>query len=136
MNFEWSEYLDLARDLTRNFPNRQAALRCAISRAYYAAHCTARNYLRDQDPRSVRLGLKGADHQVVIDALANSPDGTRAAIGIKLRRLRSDRVLADYYDDTGPLGSTNGQLGKKAEQVIATAQQIIDAVSVLSVQSS
>jgi hypothetical protein len=72
----------------------------------------------------------------MIDALANNPDGTRAAIGTKLRRLRSDRVLADYYDDTGPLGATNGQLGKKAEQVIATAQQIIDALLVLPASSS
>ncbi len=136
MIFEWSEYLELARDLTKNFPNRQAALRCAISRAYYAAHCTARNYLRDKDPHSVRLGLKGADHQVVIEALAGSPDSARATIGLKLRRLRSDRVLADYYDDTGPLGATNGQLGKKAEQVIATAQQVIDAVLALPAPSS
>jgi hypothetical protein len=42
MNFNWAEYLTLARALAK-FPNlgvsADAIMRCAISRAYYAAFC-------------------------------------------------------------------------------------------------
>jgi len=45
MSFDWREYLDLARHLVdqpKGF-TREAGLRSATSRAYYAAFCTARN---------------------------------------------------------------------------------------------
>jgi uncharacterized protein (UPF0332 family) len=47
MTFDWREYLTLAENLCTNshtFPNQEACFRVAISRAYYAAFCTARNY--------------------------------------------------------------------------------------------
>lgn len=49
MTFNWSEYLDLARELTGKdtTPASQSAkLRSAISRSYYAAFIQARNFLR------------------------------------------------------------------------------------------
>ena len=46
MSFAWSDFLDLARQLhsttTPGAPLEEAQLRTAISRAYYAAHCEAR----------------------------------------------------------------------------------------------
>ena len=52
MNFDWSEYLNIARELagqaTASF-SAEAKKRSAISRAYYAAFCSARNHLRDRD---------------------------------------------------------------------------------------
>jgi uncharacterized protein (UPF0332 family) len=45
MTFDWREYLTLAENLytnSHNFPNQEACFRVAISRAYYAAFCTAR----------------------------------------------------------------------------------------------
>lgn len=50
MVFNWSEYLDVARCLVGqgNEPTQEAAYRCAVSRAYYAAFCHARNYARDR----------------------------------------------------------------------------------------
>jgi len=46
MPFDWREYLRLAEFLIQNSTvfDREAALRCATSRAYYAAFCYARNY--------------------------------------------------------------------------------------------
>jgi hypothetical protein len=52
MTFDWYQYLALAEYLYDNcdtFPNREACLRAAISKAYYAAFCSARNYARDFD---------------------------------------------------------------------------------------
>lgn len=47
MSFDWSELLELARDLQdRSGPgySAEAASRAAVSRAYYAAFCSARNH--------------------------------------------------------------------------------------------
>ncbi len=50
MSFNWDDYLFLAQELAThpsNFPNQEARLRSAISRAYYSAFCKARDFLRD-----------------------------------------------------------------------------------------
>jgi uncharacterized protein (UPF0332 family) len=50
MTFDWSEYLKLAQELAGQAvspANKEAKLRSSVSRAYYAAFCKARNYLRD-----------------------------------------------------------------------------------------
>ena len=52
MSFDWSEYLTLAQELTSastSSPIQEAHLRAAVSRAYYAAFCKARNYLHNKD---------------------------------------------------------------------------------------
>ena len=51
MSFDWREYLDLARllvDQPKKGFTREAGLRSATSRAYYAAFCTARNVAQQQ----------------------------------------------------------------------------------------
>jgi len=47
--FDWSDYLELSRQLVgeSGATIQEARQRCAISRAYYAAFCRARNYLVD-----------------------------------------------------------------------------------------
>lgn len=51
MPFDWKHYLELARELAQPSASepgqREAELWTAISRAYYAAFCHARNYSRD-----------------------------------------------------------------------------------------
>ena len=52
MSFDWSEYLNLAKELANQAiapANQEAKLRTAISRSYYAAFINARNYLRDKE---------------------------------------------------------------------------------------
>lgn len=47
MSFDWTQFLELARDLAQQTTagySREAAERTSVSRAYYAAFCYARNY--------------------------------------------------------------------------------------------
>ncbi len=49
--FRWADYLDLAEELVQRGESgslSDACMRSAISRAYYAALLTARNWLREE----------------------------------------------------------------------------------------
>jgi uncharacterized protein (UPF0332 family) len=50
MAFDWRDFLDLAKTLIGQGSNysTEAASRTAVSRAYYAAFCWARNYAESQ----------------------------------------------------------------------------------------
>jgi uncharacterized protein (UPF0332 family) len=104
MSFDWSNYLDLARELHRQgstHSSKEAELRSAISRAYYAAFCKSRNYL--QERRHVALS-SGADvHKEVYERFSNSQDKNLRAIGVDLKRLRGFRNKADYDNTFGGL---------------------------------
>ena len=98
LSFEWSEFLSLARKLTTTSPGSgEASLRSAISRAYYAAFCCARNHLRDKERHSIPA--TGQAHTYVRSQFQTSTDSPRRAIGQQLDRLRIARNKADY-DDT------------------------------------
>jgi uncharacterized protein (UPF0332 family) len=102
MSFDWSEYFNLAQELIGKTatPAGQEARQCsALSRAYYAAFCQARNHLRDKEGHSLPVG--GQVHAYVRDQFRNSFDPTRSQIGHDLNRLRIDRNKADY-DDSVP----------------------------------
>ncbi|WP_217355207.1 hypothetical protein [Aphanizomenon sp. UHCC 0183] len=117
MKFNWAEYLELAKELaditstissdseTDSKPRiSEAKLRSSISRAYYAAFCIARNYLRDvlHEPRlsKARTGDTN-EHQFVADEFRynKSKNKKMIEIGNDLGRLRQSRNKADY-DDT------------------------------------
>jgi uncharacterized protein (UPF0332 family) len=126
MSFDWSEYLNLARNLagqTTTPPNQEAALRSAISRAYYAAFCMARNHLRDRE-NVLNIPLDGRAHQDVPNTFLQSRNRVRRSVGTDLKRLRTDRVQADYYDVFGI--STN--ISRKAQEVIQLADKVIRAL--------
>jgi len=100
MRFDWAKYLTLAREqveLSKKHTNKEALLRCAISRAYYSAFCSARNYLRDVE-KAKGLGKSSKVHQVVIDQFADSTNTAKKDMGEVLRRLRELRNHADYQD--------------------------------------
>jgi len=121
MNFEWSDYLELARELagqTASPAGTEARLRSAISRAYYAAFCKCRNHLPDV---GTQLPQGPAIHQFVRDEFKDSTDKKRKKIGNDLDRLRADRNKADYDD------SISG-LGKMVYMDIELAEQIINAL--------
>jgi hypothetical protein len=49
MAFDWRGYLDLARHLEHlatSSPESESLLRSAVSRAYFAVYCHARNYAK------------------------------------------------------------------------------------------
>ena len=120
MSFDWSEYLTLAQELTSKSttsPIPEAHLRCAISRAYYAAFCKARNLLLNKDGYSTPRGKNA--HQDVAYKFEGSTDATRQNIGSLLRHLRSVRNIVDYKNtfSGNQFGITKAAL-TEAEEVI------------------
>lgn len=73
MNFDWKHYLDVADHLYSNcdyISDREACFRAAISRGYYSAFCTARNYARDNDCLTIRRSAN--DHKSIIQYYCES----------------------------------------------------------------
>lgn len=107
MSFDWSEYLNLAQELTgqstSSSPGQEARSRAAISRAYYAAFCKSRNHLRDNENKPVPKGPKA--HGYVRSELENSSDKVRQGMGKNLDRLGIERNRADYCDEIPNLAS-------------------------------
>lgn len=92
----WFDYLDLAEEWAGE--PEEAHKRSAVSRAYYAMFCTARNELRDaiEDYGPPECG---SEHKYVWDLYKEDrhPRGTRA-IGVLGSRLRRYRNRVDYCD--------------------------------------
>lgn len=123
MTFDWSEYLNLARKLagTDANPGNEAELRSAISRAYYAAFITARNYLRDRD--NIRIPRERS-HQFVINQFRESSDNYRAKLGRRLLRLRNYRVSADYHDTVPDIEDRTHQSLTLARRIILALENL------------
>ncbi len=88
---DWSTYLDLARELAKH--ETEAHQRSAVSRAYYAMYCIARDMLDvvgDFNPPRC-----GSDHVYLWNTFAEEP---YRAIAIRDlgQRLREARTQADY----------------------------------------
>ena len=114
--FEWREYLELAQFLVTNPESisQEAALRCATSRAYYAAFCHARNFAHTRH-RFIFTGTD-ADHKNVRDHFERQGMGHLAD---KLDTLRQWRNQCDYKDEVF-------QLSYNTERAIRDAQSIFD----------
>ena len=99
MAFDWTEYLKLANYIqqqgSKSNLNREAAYRCAVSRAYYAAFCYARNHARDN--RGFQPGYNAEDHEALPDFF----DGiNKSDVADALLDLRQWRNSCDYHDRT------------------------------------
>lgn len=124
MSFDWSEYLSVAKELATQTTtaHKEAKLRSAISRAYYAAFITARNNLRD---RSGLLIPKTSDaHSYVSQQFELSVDPVRRTIGEKLVRLRRFRRQADYVDTFPGLSGITQIALRISEEVISTRNNL------------
>lgn len=119
MPFEWKQYLDLARELsqptTSDAGTQEARLRSAVSRAYYAAFCHARNYSRDW--LKFRPNHTADDHGRLRAFLK---DGKRRGIALKLDQLRQWRNDSDYSDTM----TTN--LATMATYAVSEASKLLD----------
>lgn len=99
MPFDWKEYLSLAEELAKR--NDEAALRAAVSRAYYAAFCTARNHLRQKGniiPNSEQT------HKIVWESFKQKGKD-HAAVYQNGNRLKNKRRQADYDDEVDKLSN-------------------------------
>ena len=117
MDFDWKAYLDLARFLQQHSASStqpEAALRSAISRAYFAAFCHARNYARDR--HGLQLRYSGDDHYLVKQHFSNRRE---RGVAQKLNRLREWRNKCDYEDSIPDLATLLGGALSEAQMVIA-----------------
>lgn len=124
MSFDWSDYLELANELAPrpiNAATQEAKLRCAISRAYYANYCKARNHLRDKEGAVIPAHDA---HRYVIDILLNSTARNLKDLGKDLNRLRIDRIKADYHDEF------NG-VAAQTEVVLMLAEKVMSNLDIL-----
>lgn len=100
--FDWKEYLTLAEDLGAGrapTASEEARARAAVSRAYYAVFCRARDYL----VATTELSFKRQDepnlHQRVAELLRLSVDGRRRDLGKRLVLMRLARNRCDYESE-------------------------------------
>ena len=117
--FDWTEYLNLANSLAgpKSSPSiNEAQLRTAISRAYYANYCIARNHLRDKEGHAVP---RADAHKYVIDQFRNSSERERRDLGKDLDRLKNWRQFADYENQYP------GQIGPATRVALTLADQVV-----------
>ena len=125
MSFDWTEFLRFARILQGGPENKnlcvthETRVRCAFSRAYYAAFCYARNHARDNMAFTPKGS--GEDHKLVPDHYQNKRLPTIANI---LKQLGGWRRQCDY-DDTipEPMYGAVGQAIERAERLIELLRQ-------------
>jgi len=125
MSFDWSEYLNLAKELVGQAStpaNQEAKLRAAISRAYYAAFLNAQNYLRDKEGHSIPT--TGDAHGYVSQQFELSVDPVRRTLGENLVRLRIYRRQADYVDIFWGLSGIALIALRLSEEVISTLSRL------------
>ena len=99
MAFDWTEYLTLANYIqqqgNKSIIDKEAAHRSAVSRAYYAAFCYARNYARDN--RGFQPGYNAEDHKTLPNFFDSK---NKTAVANALVELRQWRNGCDYQDRT------------------------------------
>ncbi len=116
MAFNWQGYLQIARVLAQETQgvNQEAAWRSAVSRAYYAAFCHARNYARDR--HNLILGNDPGDHKLVRKHFLKRKMYNVASDLQDLRIWRND---CDYSDVlTNLLALVNSAINK-AQSVVS-----------------
>jgi uncharacterized protein (UPF0332 family) len=113
--FDWEEYLRLAKQLSQSGED-DAALRSAVSRAYYAVFCKARNMISREVGRTFTGTAE--DHQEVWNTY-RLKGGTPKTIGDWGVQLRNSRNLVDYENEVNNLPSVVQKSIEKAERIIA-----------------
>jgi uncharacterized protein (UPF0332 family) len=123
MGFAWIDFLEIARELIDKAGStvpKEAANRSAVSRAYYAAFCTVRNYAE------AHLGFQRVATAQVHELLRRhliEQGGAWIAIARKLNQLRQWRNQCDYDDIVFDIERTALQALERALSVIRQCQQ-------------
>lgn len=98
--FDWAYYLVLAKDLSTR--SDEAALRSAISRAYYAAYHHAKRYCATQSIQIITSG-GNSDHYDLWETFGKKAGKTFAAVHTVGDRLKRKRLNADYDSEISGL---------------------------------
>jgi uncharacterized protein (UPF0332 family) len=124
MSFDWQKYLHLAKELAgkpiQGEESREAKLRSAISRSYYAAFHTAKGYAITQDTTLSLDRHTENSHRSICQWFQKHPHKLARQIGVDLDRIRKSRNQADYDTNMGSLNVIN----KVALTTIQTAERI------------
>ncbi|MBP2134510.1 uncharacterized protein (UPF0332 family) [Methanomicrobium sp. W14] len=118
MIFCWSQFLDVAKFLKAQaengaLPLEEAAYRCSISRAYYAAFGYSLTYAKDcmgYIPENT-----GEEHHLIREFYKSSG---KSEIKRKLSRLHQWRKEADYNETVYNLESNMKGSLKEADEII------------------
>lgn len=129
-------YLELAQALIDDVKTRHivtvalepAARRDAISRSYYASFLVGLQFL---DSIKLTVAQNSSSHITVQHALNNSGDARLVAIGSKLGKLHSERLIADY--EPNRVACEKAGL---AEAMLVRAEEIINGLDELSAGKS
>lgn len=119
MAFDWRLYVELARSASATGGPAgapEAVLRSALSRTYYGAFGTARNYARDW--LGFRARNDADDHGRLRHHLKTK---RRLGVADRLDRLRQWRNACDYLDDVGfDLATTLAVALQEADFILAS----------------
>lgn len=116
--FDWATFLDLAETLA-NEPD-ESCRRSAVSRAYYAAFCSARNKLEDEN-KYTRTG-RGVDHERVWFCFQNGPDKEHKRIYQTGCILKRWRAKVDYDDEVSNLATFVNRAPRDARKLLLDLQ--------------
>jgi uncharacterized protein (UPF0332 family) len=122
MVFDWANYLVLSRELSLRGGD-EAALRSAISRAYYSTYHQARLRLKRNGKTPIPDATLGI-HQRHWETYRQSSDVKCQQIGVKGDRLRETRNRADYDDIVS-------NVIKEAQSALLVATGIIGSLNSL-----
>jgi uncharacterized protein (UPF0332 family) len=114
--FDWREYLELAKalaDMKGVESFQEAAQRSAVSRAYFAAFCWARNYTETEG--GFKPSRDAAVHKELRSYLENQG---RSDIASALNRLRMWRNICDYEDEVSELDKLVSASLSEAKKII------------------
>lgn len=136
MRFDWQQYLQLAKSLRVEgsvTPYDEAKLRSAISRAYYAAHCSAADFMHRrgwQFPRRNRRprGDTRGSHEVLHDEMAKLSDPNGYLVAQKLRDMKLRRVNADYFGDYDRSVNDLNKILIAAQDNVSLSEQVIQLI--------
>lgn len=123
MSFVWSQFLDHAKSIQTQ---GEAQCRTAISRAYYAVYCTARDKLAESQ---IQLSKSADTHEQVRNYFNLSGDYDSKKIAAELDRLRVLRNNSDYdLTFNGDPNTTCQQAILKAENSLKRLSNFSDKV--------
>lgn len=126
----WQGYKDIARALQKdtNLP-REAALRTAISRAYYFAYNTAAQYARSNCRNVPRF----QSHKFLIELFyaksIQHNDKRLSALAKQLKKIRTLRDRADYDD-------VFQGLGRSKPNAVTTSMPVLEMAANQALMSS
>lgn len=123
MAFDWAQYLGLAKALTGSAISscsEEAEWRASISRAYYAAFCTARDFLGFTNHAS-------NPHKEVRETFKRDRDKTKKKIGNQLNQLHLSRIKADYRGEWSgdiSISRERDRALKQASEIVGSLQRL------------